>query len=326
MHIEDSRAAISTRQFLLQSGMSESRLKRALRRGELRRLRPGSFVRTDVWDAEFSEGRHLLEVVAADADRKSGDAVFSHLSAAALHGLPLFRAVPAHVHMSGGRTDAVARPRAGVARHGVEVPESDRALIDGIPCTSAERTVYDVIRTESRETALALADAAMRVVAWDERARKYDHESADAWRGGLLERIARAPGARGIRQARWIARLADGRAELPGESTSRLYLVDLGFRYPLLQVPFAGPTGEDWRIDFGLEDVRAWGEFDGLAKYSDPSMRGSLTPMQVLMEEKRREDWIRGRSQWRYARWGTRDIPDAQALGRRLAQFGIRAA
>lgn len=43
-----------------------------------------------------------------------------------------------------------------------------------------------------------------------------------------------------------MAEFADGRAQLPGESVSRLYLDDLGFARPRLQVPFDG-TAETLR-------------------------------------------------------------------------------
>ena len=148
-------------------------------------------------------------------------------------------------------------------------------------------------------------------------------DDGGCWRSRLRERIARHPGARGIRQARWVVDFADGRAELPGESVSRLYLVDLGFSPPRLQVPFAGPAGRIYRIDFGLDDVQTWGEFDGVGKYFDPQMLRERSSREALRAEKEREDWIRGRSQWRFARWGSQHISSAAALGSRLRSFGI---
>lgn len=46
----------------------------------------------------------------------------------------------------------------------------------------------------------------------------------------------------------------------------------------------------------------------------------------VFDEEKQREDWIRGATQRRFARWGWSHIETAPLLGRRLAAFGIRPA
>ena len=72
---------------------------------------------------------------------------------------------------------------------------------------------------------------------------------------------------------------------------------------PQLQVPVAGPTGQTYFVDFGLAEVRAFGEFDGKDKYLDVALRRGAPLEQVLLEEKRREDWIRGTTQWRFARW-----------------------
>ncbi|WP_139230883.1 hypothetical protein [Microbacterium sp. cf046] len=323
MRIDETRTKILTRHELLASGIRESQLKRSLRDGRLRRLHTGAFVTRQDWESARAEERHLLAVLAADRARKGGDVVFSHASAAVAWGLPLFRMPPSPVHTSGPRTDGVVRPKAGLAHHAVAVDDEDRVVIAGLPCTSLERTVYDMIRTQSKEAAVALADAAMRLVAAGSRRGRYDDDAADAWRASLLGRIARSVGARGIRQARWLARFADGRAELPGESVSRLYLVELGFAAPRLQVPFDGPNGEQWLIDFGLDDVGAWGEFDGVGKYTDPDLLDGRTPDQAIMREKHREDWIRGRSQRRFVRWGMQHVATAEALGSRLSSFGI---
>ena len=139
----------------------------------------------------------------------------------------------------------------------------------------------------------------------------------------LLERVAKSAGARGIRQARWVAQFADGRAQLPGESVSRLYLDDLGFASPQLQVAFPGPRGQDYAIDFGLDDVNAWGEFDGLGKYFDVELGGDPGGREALLREKEREDWIRGRSGRAFVRWGMRHVKDATTLGLHLAAFGL---
>jgi hypothetical protein len=320
---DDARAMIITLRELTDSGVKESQIRRDLRAGELIRLHPGRFVLKATWDSCRSEGRHMLRVIAADAARRDGDVVFSHSSAAVAWTLPLFRLTPAHVHTSGRRTDAVARPRTGVAHHGVDVPPEDRAVRGGVPVTSLERTVFDILRTESRETALAIADAAFRLVAYEEAKRIYDVGAAEIFRAAMRRRIASAPGARGIRQARFMVGFADGRADGPLESVSRLYLIDLGFAAPRLQVPFPGPKGEEWEIDLGLADVGAWGEVDGLGKYQAPEMLQGRTTADVVLAEKMREDWIRGRSQWKFARWGAKHVVTAQSLQSRLAQFHI---
>jgi hypothetical protein len=322
--IAEARRRVLSRAEILAGGTTERELRRLLVAGELFRVRTGFFVTAANWAEAYTEDRHLLEVVAADTARRDGDVVFSHVSAAVTHSLPLFGIRPEHVHVTGPRTDAVARPKAGLAHHGVRLSDDDKVLIDGLPCTSLARTVFDLARTMPRKTAVAAADAALRIIAWDRESRCYDEGAAETFRRGLLDRIAKASGARGVRQARFVVAFADGRAQLPGESVSRLHLHDLGFGAPRLQVHFPGPHGEDWAIDFGLDDVGAWGEFDGKGKYSDPTFLRGRTPEQALLDEKQREDWIRGRSNRKFARWGMAHIGSAHDLAKRLAAFHIR--
>lgn len=249
--------------------------------------------------------------------------MWSHVSAAALLGLPLFRHREGTPHLSGVGTNGRVGGADPVRRHGVHVSDDDRIEVTGIVCTSLERTVFDVIRTVGRETAVACADAALRLVGWRESDRRFDEDAAEAWRDSLLERVVDSAGARGIRQARWVARFADGRSQLPGESVSRLYLNDLGFAPPQLQVPFPGPRGQDYAIDFGLDDVDAWGEFDGEGKYFDVALGGDPEGRKALLREKEREDWIRGRSGRAFVRWGMSHVANATTFRRHLASFGL---
>ena len=325
MDAETARALVHTPWTLERLGGSPGALRRAVANGELRRIHRGRYVREDDWSRLRSEDQHLLLVLAVAPARRGGDVVASHDSAAVLHRLPLYRRRPAGVHISGPRTRGVVSQPSPVLRHEVAVKPGDRTEIDGIPCTTLERTVYDVIRTTPRETAVAAADAALRLVAWDDRTRTYSVAAAEEWRRGLVERIARSRGSRGIRQARWVAAFADGRAQLPGESVSRLYLDDLGFAPPRLQVPFPGPRGTTYAVDFGLDDAGAWGEFDGTGKYFDPAMLRARTTREAFLREKEREDWIRGRSGRPLVRWGTPHIHSAVALRRRLAAFHVFA-
>lgn len=314
------RRKLLTRDELEAQGIGAGALRRLVASGELRRVHLGRYVRASHWADAYAEERHLLRTFAVAGAMRGSDAVVSHVSAAASWGLPLFRLDPRRVHVSGEHTAGVVRGAAGVGRHAIAVPEVDRAVRFGIPCTTLERTVFDVIREAPEETGIACADAALRHVAWDEDARSYDVAAAERWRAGLLARISAAPGARGIRRARRIAGLADGRAQLPGESVSRIYLLALGFAVPRLQVVILGPAGERYQIDFDLET--AWGEFDGTGKYTDPTMMREVG-YATLAREKEREDWIRGTTHRPFARWGMPHIANAAALERRLAVFQI---
>lgn len=139
-----------------------------------------------------------------------------------------------------------------------------------------------------------------------------------------MGRRAESISVRGIRKARDLIAFADGRAQLPGESVSRLHLRELGFRDVMLQTHVVGPEGEDYWLDFGFRRSRVFGEFDGAIKYLDPVMRRGRALDEILLAEKRREDTIRGVTGWRTARWGWDDVRTPDALAARLAAFGIR--
>ena len=97
--------------------------------------------------------------------------------------------------------------------------------ITGIPgfrirCTSLARTVLDLTSLLTLEAAVSVADAAERMMG--ERIREWDVDAIESWRVDMQQRLDAAGAARGVRQARWVAEFADGRAQLPGESASRL--------------------------------------------------------------------------------------------------------
>jgi hypothetical protein len=311
---------IRSRTALLAEGWTERSLETAVRDGRLVVIRRAAFMDRDDASGLWPEGTHLAHVIAV-VRAATGGGVVSHESAGVAWGLPLYRHRPLRVHMT---TPAPARISSGqdVIRHVAPLPASDIVVLHGIRCTSLERTVFDMMRTLGPEASVAAADAGERQCAL--RGRVWDEDAVDYWRRSMRDRVDAASGARGIRRARWVAAFADGRAQLPGESVSRLQLVRLGFEVPRLQVPVAGPGDQTYFVDFGLADVRAFGEFDGKGKYLDAAMRRGMPLERVLLEEKQREDWIRGTTQWRFARWEDEHSATPRALAARLASFGIR--
>ena len=324
MNVSEARSHLLTRAQLERSGLSPRQLSAAVADGTLQRVHRGWYVPDAVWRTAYTEARHLMRVVVTHERQRGTEAVFAFVSAAVLHGLPLLRLRPQRVHLSGARTNGlVASGDRFVARHEVEVPERDRVVIDGIPCTSLSRTVADVVRLAPEPAALAVADAALRLVAWDGKTRTYDAEADAAFRVDVATHLARFPRARGVRQARRVLAFADGRAESPAETLCRLFLRELGFTRLVPQVPVPAPQGGWFWLDLGLEGVPAWFEFDGAGKYTDPAMRGRLDLPQVLLAEKEREDWIRATTRRPLARAGHAHLASAEMLGERLARFQI---
>lgn len=310
---------VRSREDLVLNGWSDRALAAGVADGALIHVRRGWYMDAAEHRSLTPERRHLAHVIAVARDTRGG-AAMSHTSAGVLWRLPFYRVRFERVHMT---TSAPARISSApdVLRHVAPLPADDLVTIDGIRCTTLSRTVFDLCRLLPREAAVAVADAAERMMAT--RIREWDKDAVESWRTGMQERIDRAPGVRGIRQARWVAEFADGRAQLPGESVSRLQLHRLGFARPQLQVPIPGPHGRTYFVDFGLDDVNSFGEFDGKGKYLDDALRSGHSIEDVMLDEKRREDWIRGTTQRRFARWESSHISSPFVLGRRLASFNI---
>jgi hypothetical protein len=301
---------------LIAEGASPRRVRADVASGELVRIRPGVVVAGEAWRSATPERRIVARARALHAV-SAAPPVFSHETAAALHGLPLFRPHPTSVHViaAPGRPGAAS----GVVRHRGE-PDPDVEERQGIVVTSLARTVSDVVRTMTFERAVTIADGALRSRFASGNAR-YDTEGAASFREQALEIAVRS--AHGRARATRALEFADGRAQLPGESISRIRLHQLGFREIGLQSRVAGPGGRDYFVDFALDEAAAFGEFDGSIKYVDDRMTDGRTSAEVFDREKRREDWIRGRTQRRLARWGWSHVSTPASLGARLAAFGI---
>lgn len=297
-------------------------VRQRLARGTLARVHGDWELSAEEYASLYAEEQHRLAIAATARAMRTDVAVLSHVSAVVTHGLPLFRTRPRRVHVT-VRAGAATRSHPSVFRHRDALPEEDVVRIDGLLVTSLERTVVDAIRVLRLEAAVAVADAALRRVAWDEETETYDENAAEGFRARLWQRLFRMPGARGIRQARWVLELADGRAEGPGEAVGRLFLLMLGFAPPRLQVRVPGPSGRYFRVDAGLEDVGFWWEFDGLIKYTDPAMTGGRSPEEILKRQQWRQNWITATTGWPFTRCGWEHLDSLAAFAGKLKADGV---
>ncbi|MBD3940213.1 hypothetical protein IF188_00680 [Microbacterium sp. NEAU-LLC] len=272
------------------------------------------------WDPLWPESRHRIQVAAAFAEMRGGDSVASYDSAAVVWELPLYRCTPEVVHVTVPDGKHISS-RNGMRRHGDALADKDVTVREGIRVTTLERTVLDLACTLPFAAGLAAADAALRLVACDDGA--YDEAGAQTWRDEMLARVAGGVGRRGVRTAAEVLALADGRAESPAESAGRGHLHRLGFRRLRPQVEVRGPDGRVLRVDVEIEDIATFLEIDGAGKYLDEALRTGRTVEQVILDEKRREDWIRGTTGKRMVRVDEKHVRTAEALAARLSSFGI---
>lgn len=148
----------------------------------------------------------------------------------------------------------------GIIVHSDTLDDDETCIRDGIRLTTPARTAFDVGRRKGSVTAVIRLDALMHAT---------EVKAAD------IELLAdRHRGARGVVQLRRVLRLADGGAESPYETKTRLALIGSGLPRPQTQIEVLN----DWgavvaRIDVGWEEWKVGVEFDGAHHWTDPSQR-----------------------------------------------------
>lgn len=268
---------VHTLQELAAAGFSRPALQRAVSNEDLVRLRRG--LCTDARSPDVF-GDHRQRMVAARLAMRTDDWWFSHGSAALLHGLPVAHQDLSLVHITRDRATGASTSK-DLRRWAAEVPEPDRAVVDGLPVTSVSRTLLDLAHTSPDVWAVAALDEALRLhlVGMDGLQRALD---------GSQRRV-------GNTAARQLLLLADGASESVGESISRVNMALAGIPAPELQRTFRLPNGHLVRVDFYWEEFGLVVEFDGAVKYVDGR--------HVLLAEKAREDALR-RLGLTVVRWG----------------------
>lgn len=314
---------------------------RALAAKELVTVVQGTYMRSEQWQTLLFEERLLARTLAAVARAHYHGltpSVCSHLSAAVLWGLPLFRVDPhERVHM-------LTLPRhrskssADVHRHAVKWSDDDVTTLSGVRVTTLDRTIIDLARTAPAEVAMGCADAGVRRLLGITRdgsmtrlpdagagAVEADGDwraATSSWRARVEAQLCQYGHCPGINAARDIIALVDPRSDSVAESVSRLQLSRLGVPYDI-QVRVAGLEGRQYWMDFELLGEQAFGEMDGKGKYLKAEAKSQGGAVRSVLAEKAREDEVRGMTGKRIVRWGFDDITSARRLGQRLQKFGL---
>jgi very-short-patch-repair endonuclease len=179
-------------------------------------------------------------------ERMPRGSVFSHLTAARLHGLEVAPAGQVDVTVP---ADARLSARAGLHVHRARLDRTEVARRSGLPVTSAIRTCLDLARELPVVDAVAAVDMALhqKLVRLDD----------------LQARLDPLAGRRGVRQARQAIELAEARSESPMESRLRVILVDGGLPRPEAQVTLRDGSRFLGRADLCYPEARLCIEYDG---------------------------------------------------------------
>jgi Transcriptional regulator, AbiEi antitoxin len=293
---------------LTAQGYDPDELARLLRRGELTRIRRGAYLRPSDPETAESRDQKRRRVVMATLPQLDRRAVASHGSAALLHHLPTWPTATDRVHVTRDRRGG-SRRRSLVQVHGAPLTSTDVVVIDGLAVTSLSRTVLDLARTLPWEQAVAAGDRAL---------------AHGLTRAELADGLDRMRGWPGLRAARRTVDFLDVRSESAGESVSRVRIHEAGLPPPIPQLKVFDDDGRFVaRVDFGWEEKKTIGEFDGKGKYGELLNPGQ-TPGDAVVAEKRRENLLRDLG-WQVVRWLWADLYKGDVIKDRLLRAFARA-
>ncbi len=279
---------------MLASTSPSSLVRRRVAAGAARRIARGVYV---LPGPEPGRSDDTWARIAGVQRRLTGH-VFSHESAAFLHGLPLWRqSSRVHVYQP---SSASSRSDRTVVRHTPLPPDEHVVDLLGTRATALARTVWDCATTMPPAGAFVVVDAALH---------------AGLPRDELTLLATGAAGRRGAGRGRAVLDFADEGAESPPESVCRFRALLAGLPVPTTQIPVRTHTGNYW-ADLGWPEWRLLLEYDGRVKYPDSS---------AFMAEKRRHDSI-VETGWRIVRLTAVDLRTQADFERRLREHVPAAA
>ena len=156
-----NRPRLILRAGALAAGYNDDEIKRLRRTGQWISAARGAYFDISSAPKLSAADRHRL-MVDTVVPRLSGEPVVSHLSAAVLHGLPLWRIHLNQVHVT-RRPPAKAHRGSMVHSHLAELDADDVVVVGRRQVTSPTRTVVDVARIVPFEQGVIVADAALRL-------------------------------------------------------------------------------------------------------------------------------------------------------------------
>ncbi len=299
-----------TRAEALDAGNKDRDLIAGVRSRALVRFRRGYYTFEDLWNGLDSTGQHLVRARAVQ-HALGPAAVLSHTSAAVVHGIAVWGADLARVHVT--RLDhGAGRVEADVIHHVGAVGTDVIETIDGLRCFAADRSVVEAASWATSEQALVLFDSFLHLGLGEHHDLRKRFEAMCWWPR--------------VRHLHLPIRMADARADGPGESRGRWLFRASGLPAPTLQYPVL-------RADATVAGISDWawpsdgllGEFDGRVKYGR-LLRAGESAADAVFREKRREDELREITGWPMFRLTWSDYDHPVATADRVARLLHRAA
>ncbi|MFI0406761.1 hypothetical protein [Actinomadura sp. 3N508] len=222
------------------------------------------------------KGASLASRAAALSDLLPQDVVVARRTAAWIWGLDV---LPPGVDEADWDVELITpesaeNPPSRATAETVELPADHVAEEFGVRMTTFARTALDCARWLPRYEAVAALDQFLR--------RGVNSDELTAMARGL-------PGYRGNKRLREIVRLSDRGAASPGESWTRVAVVDSGLPRPKTQVPVRGEDGQWLYVDLGYPEFRVGLEYDGERHHTGPEARA---------HDARRRAWLTKEMGW----------------------------
>ncbi|WP_160318917.1 hypothetical protein [Arthrobacter sp. ERGS1:01] len=244
--------------------------------------------------------------------------VFSHESAASILGLPLLE-TPAQVHCLLPISSSGGRNEYGVRRHNPIPGDPLPWCVDGLLTTPLVETARDLAATGTFAQGLTAMDRLLLPKLFPGIPLGLLSAIRDE---EVLDSLAKLGSGSQRGRVKRSLEFADIRSGSPGESWSRAIMLQHGFPTPELQLPFHDNRGLIGYPDFDWEEFKLLGEFDGYEKYSAQRFLDGLTPSQVVVAEKNRENRLRALG-YNVVRWVWDDLRTPERLIRLLHDAGL---
>ena len=231
------------------AGISRRSMAELVEHGLLRRLLRGVYAAAQAPDTQLLRAQAMQLVVPEGC-------IVTDESAGWLSGAAMILRPGAHLEPPPLTIFAQAgtdhdRLRNGLVASGTRhLLPRDITCVHGVLTTTPLRTAVDLGRLRHRDRAIAALDQLLRLGVFTLEE--------------LLAEIPRYRGMRGIRQFRFLAPLADGRSESPGESALRLRFKDAGLTTPEPQQNIYDARGRFiGRADLLIKELLFVAEYNG---------------------------------------------------------------
>jgi len=301
----DLTGVVVLRRELLAAGYTDRQIRTRVKRGELHRIRHGSYCRATLWHSLSPEDQHRVRARAVLA-RSHPSTVLTHVSSAIEQGAPGWGHDLTKVHTT--RTHGRAgRKECDRVQHAGTMPAYHVKEVNGVRVSLATRCAVEMTTISTVESALVTVDGLLHAgLTTSNGVRQFAHRTR-LWPNSLRTTV--------------VLRLADKRRESAGESRTGYFFYAQALPRPEPQVVVLDELGHEFaRVDFAWIELNVWLEFDGRIKYERYRREGETLDA-FLLREKKREETICQLTGWTCIRITWAQLEDPIRLASRIRRI-----